>query len=234
MSDMNERPNATVLKWCLYSGPIGVIIWMVGFTIFSTLLVPAAPSLTATELANHYFENLNGIRAGLLMSMIGPTMFAPFCGAICIVMKHIEGKYAPLAYTQLAVGIGGALLFIGPCMNLQAGIYRPERSVELIELASDMFWIPYVGAWMFAAMQNALIGVCVFSDKSQNILPRWYGFFNLWLIPLYTPGSLLYFFKTGPFAWNGMLTWYMVVTVYCTWYFVTLAVFRKAIIKITS
>jgi len=46
---------------------------------------------------------------------------------------------------------------------------------------------------------------------------------------LFCPGSLLYFFKDGPFAWNGALSWWLVVVVFCAWFVIMFFALRSAI-----
>jgi hypothetical protein len=49
------------------------------------------------------------------------------------------------------------------------------------------------------------------------VFPRWFGFLSIWCGLLYTPGALTFFFKTGPFAWNGLLTFYIAATAFFLW-----------------
>jgi hypothetical protein len=81
-----------------------------------------------------------------------------------------------------------------------------------------------------AALQNILIGVCALMDKrTQPVFPRWVGFFNFWMAFLLIPGGLLVFFKTGPFAWNGLLAFWLPASIYLFWLAVMTVVMRKAI-----
>ena len=42
---------------------------------------------------------------------------------------------------------------------------------------------------------------------------------------------MLIFFKTGPFAWNGLLVFWLGVLVFFGWYTVTFAVVRTSILR---
>jgi len=165
---------------------------------------PPRPSASAQTIQDFYQANTNGIRAGLVLTMIGGTLTAPWVAAISTQLKRIEGRYSPLSYTQLGLGMLGVLL-------------------------NDLAWIPFVGVWTCAAVQNVAIGIAVFHDKAQKVFPRWVGYFNIWTAVLFCPGSLLYFFKDGPFAWNGALSWWLVVVVFCAWFVVMFFAMRRAI-----
>lgn len=231
MSTAIDRPNAKIQLLCLWCGPIAIIIWMVGFVFASGFIVPVPPGATAQEVAAIYNGNLTGIRVGLLLTMIGATMTAPFVAAISSQMQRVEGRYCPLSYTQLGLGMGGILLFIIPIMNMQTAAFRPDRDPELLLLANDLGWMPFVGVWTMAALQNIAVALCVFQDKKNEVFPRWLGYVNIYVAILYCPGSLLYFFKDGPFAWNGLFSWWLVVADFCIWFFLMFYIIRKAIIR---
>lgn len=228
-----KRSNKKMQLLCLWCGPLGMVIWIIAF-IMAGIIVPPSPGASAVEIATFYSNNLTGIRTGLLLTMIGATLTAPMVAVFSAQMHRVEGHYSPLSYTQLGLGMGGILLFIIPVMNMQTAAFRPDRAADLIMLANDLGWIPFVGAWTMAALQNVAIGLCVFQDEKNEVFPRWVGYFNFWTAILYSPGSLLYFFKDGPFAWNGLFSWWLVVTVFLVWFVVMFFVMRKAILTQTD
>ena len=68
-------------------------------------------------------------------------------------------------------------------------------------------------------LQALVIGLVILGDQTgKNIYPRWVGYFNLWCAFAFTPGVLLPFFKTGPFAWNGALSYYIPYFCWLCWY----------------
>lgn len=218
-----------VQMFCLWCGPAGILFWLVGFYLIGNLIPPPQPSASALQIQAFYLDNRTGIRAGLVMTMVGASLTAPWVAAISSQLKRVEGETSPLAYLQLGCGMLGILLFIFPVMFMQAAAYRPERSADLILLVNDMAWIPFDGVWSLAFIQNLAIALCVFMDKKERVFPRWFGWYNLWTILLFIPGSLLYFFTTGPFAWNGALSWWLVVVDFVFWFVITFVVVRRAI-----
>ena len=70
--------------------------------------------------------------------------------------------------------------------------------------------------------------ICVLRDsRAEPIIPRWYGYFNLWVATLFIPGGLIYFFKSGAFAWNGAFAFWLPATVFGTWFMVSGLLFLK-------
>jgi hypothetical protein len=63
-----------------------------------------------------------------------------------------------------------------------------------------------------------VIGTAIFGDtREQPIFPRWAGYLNYWVAVLFLPGSVTVFFRDGPFAWDGIFTWYLPLTVFAIW-----------------
>ena len=102
-------------------------------------------------------------------------------------------------------------------------------------MMNDLGWIMFVMAVSTGICQNLAIGLAVISDKSSEpVFPRWVGFFNFWVALLTLPGLLLTFFKTGPFAWNGMLAFYLPAGVFFLWIFVMIYAVIKAVDQLQS
>jgi hypothetical protein len=163
--------------------------------------------------------------------MCGGALTGPFVAAICTQLRRVEGPHSTWSFVELGMGFIGILLFILPCFVMEAAAFRPERDPELTRLLNDAAWIPFVGAFMPAVMQNVAIAMVVFKDDAGRVFPRWLGYFNLWTATLFTPAALLVFFKTGPFAWSGVLCFWLPLTVFGIWFFVMAWALRGAILR---
>lgn len=49
------------------------------------------------------------------------------------------------------------------------------------------------------------------------MFPRWLGYLNFWCAFLFMPGGLVVFFKDGPFAWNGIIAWWLLLVAFGVW-----------------
>jgi hypothetical protein len=61
------------------------------------------------------------------------------------------------------------------------------------------------------------------------VFQRWVGYLNAWVAVLLVPGVLVLFFNTGPFAWNGVLVFWLAATAETIWFVTMLVVLRRAI-----
>ena len=140
--------NARTQMWCAWCGPIATVTWLIGFGALAGFIPPPGPSDSAAEVKALYQDNTDLIRLGLFVTMMGAALLGPFTVAIFLQMKRIEGERAPLAYTQLGLGVLVVLLFIIPCFLMEAAAFRPERDPEITQALHDAGWLPFVGAYM--------------------------------------------------------------------------------------
>jgi hypothetical protein len=125
-----------------------------------------------------------------------------------------------------------ALEFIIPLMIWQTAAYRPEIDPTLIRMLNDLGWIMFVGVISSAVVEFACIGVVILADeRDTGVFPRWAGYFNLWVALLVAPAGLVPFFKHGPFAWNGLFSFFLPMVVFAGWVVVMVVVLRRAILE---
>src|SRR5690606_15056440 len=134
-------------------------------------------------------------------------------------MKRMEGDSHPLALLQMLTSTGTALVVMMASYLWLAVAYRPEASPAVMQLFNDYAWIMFVGAYPPIVLQNITIGLAILGRSAARNSPytRWAGYFLLWCALLYLPGALLPFLQTGPFAWNGVLAFWMVASVLFLW-----------------
>lgn len=226
--------NKQVLLLCLWCGPALTVPLGLGMWLLAGLLPPPSPSAAAAEIYGRYQSDIHLFRAGLLLMMVAACLIVPWVAAISVYLKRIEGRYSPMAYTQLSLGALGVLLVVFPALLLQAAAFRPDRVAEDILLVSDIAWLTFVGAFPLPLFQNIAIAVAILGYPGQTELPRWLGYFNLWVALMFVPAGFVFFFKGGPFAWDGIVGFWVGITVFGLWLFVMFAVLRSKVLSLSE
>jgi len=81
-----------------------------------------------------------------------------------------------------------------------------------------MAWMPFVGVVYTAVVQAIVLGIAILRDTGESpVFPRWVGYFSMFCGMMFCPSSLLIFFKSGAFAWNGIASFWIVVVGYVAW-----------------
>jgi len=211
--------NMRTQQLCAWGGVICTLLWLIGFWPLAGFLPPPLPSSNADVIAALFREHTISIRIGMIVLMFGAVFYLPWSAAISVQMQRIEGKHTPLTYTQMLMGAIFVWVFMMPVLIWQAAAFRPdETSPELIQRLNDLAWLNFINPVATIFIQGIAIGIVILQDKRQNpIFPRWVGYFNIWAVIMYLPGALIPLFKSGPFAWNGLLALWIPLVIFVAW-----------------
>lgn len=215
------------MRW---SAPLFVAL-LFGGLLLAGWVPPPSPSLSADQVAAMYAEHTDLKRLAFILLFLGGGLTAPFVVAIHHRLRRIPGA-EPLAVLQLMGGTLGVLAVSGPAIVFMVAAYRPERAPQITQALHELAFIPFIGNLVPFAIQAAAIGMAALlqdpgpSQETGVQLPRWVGFYNLWTVSLTLPGLLLIFFRTGAFAWNGILVFWVVATVFGGWFLVMFTILR--------
>jgi hypothetical protein len=222
--------NLGANRACAWSGVGFVVLFLLGFWVIGGFVPPPSPALSAHQIAALFRENRTEIRIGMLISAFAAILIVPWAASISTQLRRIEGDNAVWASMQLVAAGLSTLVFEYILFFWIAATFRGERPAAIVQTMNDMAWIPYVGLAGTAMLQAVAVGIAILADKRPApILPRWAGYANLWCAFLFCPGALNVFFKHGPLAWNGLISWYMVLTVFCIWFVINTVVVLRAI-----
>ncbi len=215
-------------RLALYCGLAFPVVFFGGFLIAGLFPLPSPNE--SLEALQSFYSHPTRMRFGCFIMIASAPLQAPLAGLIGVHMRRIEGKHSVLAYTEMLLGGVAVMAVLMPVMFFINLAFRQSFDVHTVEMFHDQAWLIFVGMWSGATMQNICIGLAVLLDKRERpIIPRWYGYFNIWVGTLFIPGGLIYFFKSGPFAWNGAFAFWLPASVFGVWFFVTYVVFRKVI-----
>jgi len=206
--------NLRLLNICALGGPAAVVVTLIGWLIAGMLPLPESPSLSTAEVVSFFTDESNRVMAGFVIASIGVVLAAPMFALISVHMLRVEGRIPVLAFTQLIVAAVTVIINMFPQMLFAIAAFRADRNADDIVLLNDIAWLLlFTGITPFI-VQNVVVGLAVLRDTS-GIFPRWLGFLNFWVAVSFLPDVLAFFFKTGPFAWNGILVFWLALTTYC-------------------
>jgi len=112
--------------------------------------------------------------------------------------------------------------------------FRPgEWAPELVQAFNDFGWICFLWGWVPFVTWYMTTGVAILcdTDRTDPVFPRWSGYLSLVLGLGQSSASFLIFTKTGPFAWDGLFSWWLPATEFFIWFVVITGLTTKAINK---
>jgi hypothetical protein len=219
----------TFQRICAYSGIVCVLLFFGGF-VAAGFLPPLSPSMSAAQVAAHYQAHTAGIRLGAGLIFLASGFYAWFSAVISGQMRRIPGVDPTVIYAQLAAGAFACLTFLVPALMFAITAFRPDRSPDATLLLNDMSWIIVVMPWIPFMAQYFAFAFAILSDpRPRPLFPRWLAYFNMWAEVMFTPAIILPFFKSGPFAWNGLLVFWIPAVVFGVQFIVNTIWLLKAI-----
>jgi hypothetical protein len=191
---------------------------------------PPLPSADAEQTLMVYRGNTTGIRIGGILLMLSGALYLPFVASIAAQVRRIEASDAAvLSYTVLAAGTSFTMFFVLPGLVWITAAFRPERSADVTQMLNDMGWLLFICPVAVACVQSVVVGLAILADgQLPPVFPRWVGFLNLWLALVESCGQLAALFKTGPFAWNGLVSFWLPLCLLGPWFFVMAICVMKA------
>lgn len=215
---------------CAWSGLIFVVLFGLGWALIGGFVPPPSPAAEAAQIVAFYQEHTNLVRTGLLLTQFSCIFFLPWVAVLTEQMKRMAGPSTVLATTQLISGAVALFIILLPTLIWGVASFRPERNPELTLLLNDLAWLIFTMTFAPFVTQAVAIGLAILGDqRPQPLMPSWLGYFNFWTALSFVPAGLILFFKTGPFAWNGVIGFWLPVVVFFVWFIVMLVFVFKAI-----
>jgi hypothetical protein len=205
--------------WC---GPAFLVTFIVFWGILGHNLPNPSPALSATELAARYANNTGQIRLGFIICMISVCLYLPWCSYLSARISQMESGFPTMANLQL---IGGALtvtvVSFSACFWAIAA-FRPERNPELIQFATDTGWLIIDLQYTCTTLQMFAFAVAVLCDRKGReagtpLMPNWACYLSIFFGISFFPASLTGVLRTGPFAWDGVMSYYFPYFCWLAW-----------------
>jgi hypothetical protein len=216
-------------EWCSVAGNkqrillvwTWVFLMAQGVAIIPLMRVvpPPSPTWSAQRLAEWYQGHSTAILiASVLLGWVSGCLIQ-FAVVLWHQARRVESG-AKIWSTLILVSGSITAVFIGMlglCFGTAA--FTPDRAPEITQLLHQfaVFFLVttdqlYLGAWV------ALAVICFTTpDRPDNPFPRWWGWTTVWTIILLEPGAVAFLPKTGLFAVNGILAFWIPLVIFGLW-----------------
>jgi hypothetical protein len=224
--------EAKVQRVLIWTGPAMMVFWVGAFLLVAGFIPPSDPGATAERIVQMYASHTGAIKIGMVFSMLGSALLVPFGVAISGQIKRIDGGRA-LADVQMVSCALLSLEFITPIAVWMAASFIFDTSPpQVTHAVHQLGWVLFMTVIWSLWVQLIAIGVAILIDRRpEPILPRWLGYLSFWVSILIIPAGIVLFFKTGPFAWNGIIGFFCPLVAFSAWIISMTLVVHKALNK---
>lgn len=210
-----RRPGLTPGRIAAWSGPATVAIAFAGWLIAGVLPLPLGPSSSSEKVVAFYSHDTRVI-AGLIIACLGISLALPFIAAVSIAVIRAERGLTIVSVIQLLAGAVTAVLLLIPMLLMTYVAFRPDRDPAITVTLNDLAWLLFLTPIGPFIIQDLAIAAAILRDPEKT-LPRWLGYLNLWVALCFLPDPLAFVFHHGPFAWNGIIIFWLALTAYSVW-----------------
>ena len=204
-----------------------ILLWGVGLLIGFSLawaflyrmLPPPSPELSPAEIADHYTQYATPIRMGALVASYTSAFLVPFSLVVAFQLARIETGKPVWAVLSFAGGCFFSLFQVlpGVIWGLIAfdAARHPDISWTLNQFA-NLLLVSTDQYYMFQMVAIAYVGLKANPDP-LSAFPRWLCFLNIFVAIVFAVGGPSFFFKHGPFAWDGLIVFWLPTIGFFIW-----------------
>jgi hypothetical protein len=209
----------TIQRLLIWTGPVMLVLFALGFMYLARYLPPPSAQLSPETLVARLKANLTGFRLGMLITMSGFALMVTWAMGIAARVHPAERRLPVLTYVQLGSVAIGSLIGQFACWIFEAAAYRlDDTDPHIIRAFHDLGWFTFLAPWPSFTVWCFAQALAIFCDERREPgLPRWAGYLAVWTGVLFIPACLIFFFKSGPMAWNGAIAFYIPVFIFFIW-----------------
>lgn len=211
MTVMNTR-GQRILLWTV---PPAAGLFVLAYFLFPVFSAPLSPTMTPEQVAAFFAENTTGILGVAILCNLIACSLVPLFAVTAVQMSRIGTSSNVFTYAYiLCVGVGlTAFILADYCWGMAA--FRPERDPQLISLLNDMAWFFFIAPVGTIVVQNLCLALSIYLDaRPDPVFPRWVAHFNIAVAALLVPSAFSILHKSGPLAWDGVLSFHLRLSVF--------------------
>jgi hypothetical protein len=200
------------------------------FFVVSSTQPPPPPWWEPTRVAQWFDDHRYGLLIGFAFVFIISGMTALMNALIAYSMRRMSVSRA-FAYSYLviyALSTGPGMLVMG--IALTVGAMRPDRDPELIRWLYDFAFMTFEGTLGVFLVGTLVWMVAILLDENR-VFPKWFAYLNLCNALTEVVVAPAWIFKSGVFAWDGVIAWWINMGVFVTYTTVFITLLRRMIVR---
>jgi hypothetical protein len=200
------------------------------FFVITRTQPPPQPSLTHSEIVQWFDDRHHGLLYGYAIVFIvgGATAIMNAMLAYSIRRMSVSRAFAYSYLVIYALATLPGMLIMGVACTV--GAMRPDRSPALLRWLYDFAFSSFEGTMGVFLIGSLVWMVAVLLDEN-GVFPKWFGYLNLCNALTEVVVAPAWIFRSGPFAWDGTIAWWINMGVFVTYTTVFLTLLRRMILR---
>lgn len=223
----NPKVELSIMWWAMvgFYQLFGIV-----FALMTKVMPPPKPWWDQARIVQWFSDNHYGLLWGFGIIFLVSGITASMNALIAYSMRRMSVSRA-FAYSYLAIyslsSLPGMLL---TAILLTVGALRPDRDPAIICLIYDASFTAFVGTMGVFLIGTSVWMLAVMLDKNR-VFPLWFGYLNICNLLTEMVVAPMWIFKEGPFAWNGVIAFWVDTLVFVVYTIAFIALLRRVIIR---
>lgn len=224
---MSERSQRILVWWTI----IATIIFGSCMLFLFRMFPPPSAQWPAERIAQFYQENSTQIRIGAMICGWASAFFVPFSIVLGVQMRRIETNGPVWSWMAMAGGVLTSVYLTLPPILWGVAAYTPTRAPEITATFHEFAVLTIITTdQYFVLLWAAIVFICLTpSSVVASPFPRWFGYYSAWCALVFEAGAVAFLPRTGPFAWNGLLAFWIPFCLFGSWMVVVCVLLLRAL-----
>jgi hypothetical protein len=214
-----EDMNPLAMRICLWAGAVLVFNLILSQHIIIGFVPPPSPELSADQLADIFRDRKDRITLGCIIQCITWSLYGLWATPIVLLIRKTERTWPLFTYASL-IHLGCCMVFfiLVPMTWAVIAFRAHELPPFVIQIMNDWVWFDWLYTWPpYSVWMFILSGAMLLDRNEPTIFPRWLGYFNMWCGILIVPACTIGLFTSGPFAYDGLISFWLAAIVFFGW-----------------
>ena len=216
-----------LIFWTL---PAVAIIWIAAFFLFPGFLPPMSPKWSAVKVASFYSLHVTRVRWSMILLNWFCVALIPILMLIVERMRGMAHRTPVMRYCVIGVAAAAPIAFLTATLFWLLAAFRPNRAPDLTQLYNDLAWITFTCGIPFLVSLFLFLALAIYFDRQDHpVFAPWVAHANVILAIALVPAGFAGLTLSGPFAWNGLLSFWLKNIAIALWLIVMAVVLGRSV-----
>lgn len=207
----NPKLDQYIAFWTV---PFFFTLFGIVFVPLSWMMPPRSPSSSPSAIVEFMQSHNLLIACAILTLSFG---LAPLSNAVYLIQIKRMSVSPVFRYSVMVGSMTGAIVgMLFPMFCFGLGAFRPGYDPSILAMLYDFGYLAYIGSLGCFCVMWMAFGLAIILDKN-NVLPKWLGYYTVWQYVTELMAAPVWISKSGPFAWNGLMTFWFAMVIYVSW-----------------
>jgi len=211
---------------CFWSVPFFYSLFGLVFVPLSWMMPPRSPASAMPQIVEFMQSPKLLIACTILTLAVGLSAVG---NAVYMCQMKRMSVSPVFRFAFMAGAMTGAIvgcLFPMFCFGL--GAFRSGYDPEILAMLYDFGYLSFIGCMGCFFLNWSCLGLSILLD-TNNTLPKWLGYYTLWQSVSELVIAPVWIAKSGPFAWDGLMSFWLAMVIYVPWQMIVYICVYRAI-----